>query len=309
MPLTHVRTFRVRHYECDAYRHVNHANYLRYMQEAAIDASAAAGYDHDRDLQIKRFWLIRETQIEYLRPLRYGESVHVTTWVADFRRVRSRRAYEFRLAGSEKLVAQASTDWVLLEESSNRPASIPQEMKDAFFPEGLPDSPPNSERFPKPPPSPPGTYRQERRVEWRDLDAAGHTNNATYLSYVEDCGLQMVTALGWNLARLTAERLGIAARSHRIEYKVPATLDDRLEIATWVSDVRQSTAARHTTIRRLPEGQLLARARTVHVWVDLQAGEPKPIPESFLADLSPVSVTTGGDDNAAALTSHSPAPA
>ena len=28
MPLTHVRTFRVRHYECDAYGYVHHANYL-----------------------------------------------------------------------------------------------------------------------------------------------------------------------------------------------------------------------------------------------------------------------------------------
>ncbi len=39
------RAFRVRSYECDGYGHVNHANYLRYMQEAAFDASAAAGYD------------------------------------------------------------------------------------------------------------------------------------------------------------------------------------------------------------------------------------------------------------------------
>ncbi len=297
MPLTHARTFRVRHYECDAYGHVNHANYLRYMQEAAIDASAAAGYDHDRYLQIQRFWLIRETQIEYLRPLRYGQSVQVTTWVADFRRVRSRRVYEFSLADSETLVARASTDWVLLDQGTNRPASIPQEMKDAFFPEGLPDSHPSSERFPTPPPPPPRTYRQERRVEWRDLDAAGHANNATYLSYVEDCGLQMASAHGWKLSRLTAEGLAMRARSHHIEYKVPATLDDRLEIATWVSGVHESTATRHTTISRFPEGQLLARARTVHAWVDLQTGQPRPIPESFLTDLSPV-ITTGknGDD-------------
>ena len=45
MPMTHVRTLRVRHYECDPYGHVNQANYLRYMQEAAFGASAAAGYD------------------------------------------------------------------------------------------------------------------------------------------------------------------------------------------------------------------------------------------------------------------------
>ena len=291
MPLTHTRTFRVRHYECDAYGHVNHANHLRYMQEAAIDASAAAGYDQDRYLQMKRFWLVRETHIEYLRPLRYGQSVQVTTWVVYFRRVRSRRAYEFRLADSDELVARASTDWAFLEQGTNRPASIPQEMKDTFIPEGEPDALPSPERFPQAAPPPPHTYRQHRRVEWRDLDAAGHANNATYLSYVEDCGLQMLSAHGWKLARLTAEGLAIVARSHRIEYKVPATLDSRLEVATWISDIHGSTATRHTTISSMPEGNLVARARTVQFWVDLQSEKPRPIPETLLTELSPVITT------------------
>ena len=48
MPLTHTRTFRVRYYECDANGHLTSANYLRYMQETAFDASTAAGYGIDR---------------------------------------------------------------------------------------------------------------------------------------------------------------------------------------------------------------------------------------------------------------------
>src|SRR5690554_1377686 len=107
MPLIQERTFRVRHYECDAYGHVNHSHYLHYMQEAAMDASAAAGYDLARYEALGHQWLIRETDIEYLRPLTYGDSVVVKTWVADFHRVRSRRMYELRHAASGELVAQA----------------------------------------------------------------------------------------------------------------------------------------------------------------------------------------------------------
>src|SRR5512142_1116600 len=99
MPLTHVRSFRVRYYECDAYGHVNNANYARYMQEAAFDASAAAGYDFARYEQMGRLWVVRETDIEYLRPLCYGDTVEVKTWVANFQRVRSRRRYELRRGG------------------------------------------------------------------------------------------------------------------------------------------------------------------------------------------------------------------
>src|SRR5574341_595828 len=84
MPLTHPRAFRVRHYECDAYGHVNAVNYVRYMQEAAFDASAAAGYDLARYDRMGKLWLVRDTEIEYLAPLRYGDTVEITTWVADF---------------------------------------------------------------------------------------------------------------------------------------------------------------------------------------------------------------------------------
>lgn len=44
MPLIHTRQFRIRHYECDAYGHLNNVNYLRYMQETAFDASAVRHY-------------------------------------------------------------------------------------------------------------------------------------------------------------------------------------------------------------------------------------------------------------------------
>jgi acyl-CoA thioester hydrolase len=289
MPLTHIRTFRVRSYECDAYGHVNHANYLRYMQEAAFEASAAAGYDVGRYQAMDRTWLIRETEIEYLRPLRYGDTVQVRTWVADFRRVRSRRAYEFRLVGTGKLVARAQTDWFFLDSTTWRPAPIPHEMKAAFWPEGVPDVTPPRRRFPPAPPPPPRAFRQRRRVEWRDLDEIGHVNNAIYLAYVEDCGIQMLAARGWPLARMTAEGFAVVARQHHIEYQMPGLMDDELEVLTWLSDVDAggATAVRHTTVARVSEGALLLRTRTVHVWVDLRTGKPTPIPIAFLNDMGP----------------------
>jgi acyl-CoA thioester hydrolase len=278
----------VRGYECDAYGHVNHANYIRWAQEAAFDASAAAGYDFERYIALGTTWLIRETEIEYLRPARYGDSVDVKTWVDDFRRVRSRRAYEFRFSGTDTLVARATTDWVYLDSSSLRPLTIPEEMKLGFYPEGPPGESPPRQRFPTPPPAPPGAFVQRRRAEWRDLDEVGHVNNAVYLNYIEDCGMQMAAARGWPLARMTAAGFAVVARQHRIEYKLPALLDDELEIATWLSDVQGSSAVRHTVITRPGDGALLQRARTVHVWIDLKSGRPTVLPEALLADLAPV---------------------
>jgi len=293
MPLTHVRTFRVRHYECDAYGYVKYANYLNYMQEAAFDASAAVGYDLARYEAMGHHWLVRETDVEYLHPLRYGDSVQVKTWVADFRRVRSRRAYELRLNGSGELVTRASTDWVFLDSVTGRPVTIPPEMMHAFFPEGLPEQAPPRSRFPPAPAPPPGVFRLRRRVEWQDIDTAQHVNNAVYLAYLEECGVQAMAAHGWSQARMRVEGFAVVAQRHRLEYRQPGVLGDELELVTWVSDVERTdvchppTAVRHCAVTRVSDGALLARARMLWGVVDVKTEQSIRIPDTFLADLAP----------------------
>lgn len=267
MPQTHERTFRVRHSECDAYGFLSHACYLRYMQEAAMDASAALGYDLDRYNEMGSYWLIRETDITFVRPLTYGDSVIVKTWVADFRRVRSRRAYEFRHAQTGAPVARAFTDWVYLDTATQQPVTVPAEMIAAFYPEGWTGQAPRRAPFPADETPPPGIFTGRQRAEWRDLDAAQHVNNATYLAYIEN-----VTAQAWPVMPLMNAGIRPAIRRYRIEHKQPALLGDNLEIVTWVSGVKAASAARHYTVSR--DGTPLARAYVVWVGIDLASGRP-----------------------------------
>jgi acyl-CoA thioester hydrolase len=262
------------------------------MQEAASDASAAAGYDVARYEAMGHYWLARETEVEVLHPLRYGDSVQVKTWVADFRRVRVRRAYELRRVGSGDLAARAHTDWVFMDTATGRPASIPRDMMAAFFPEGLPEPAPPRPRFPSAPGPPPGTFRQRQRVEWRDIDTAQMVNNAAYLAYLEDCRVQAAAVYGWPLARMHSEGFAVVARRHRIEYRQPAVLGDELEVATWASGVKRDVAVRHYTVTRADDGALLLRARTLWTCVDVETGQPMSIPDAFLANLAP-NIATG----------------
>lgn len=276
----------MRFYECDGYGHLNNLNYLRYMQETAFDASAAVGYDFARYDALGCYWLIRETKIEYLRPLRYGDTVEVKTWVEDFRRVRSRRAYEFRHVPSGKLVARADTDWVLVDSVKSQPMMIPHQMMLVFFPHGVPPAAPRRERFPDAPPPPPGVFTITRRVSWQDLDPAQHVNNAVYLAYVEDCGVQLAALRGWPISRIQAEGFALIARQHQIEYRQPALLHDELAIATWFSHLKRATAIRHYTIRRVRDGALLARVNTLYVWVNSTTGQPIRVPAHFIQDFA-----------------------
>src|SRR4030067_136860 len=106
MPTVHTEVFKVRHYECDAYGHENNAVYLRYMQEAGIGAAAAIGQDTVKLDSMNRTWLPRFTEIEYLQPLNAGETFEVKTWVCGFRRVISRRMYEFWKPAVEQVLAR-----------------------------------------------------------------------------------------------------------------------------------------------------------------------------------------------------------
>ncbi len=280
------RSFRIRHYECDAYGHVNHANYLRYMQEAAFDASAAVGYDTARYQSIGLHWLVRESDITYLRPLVYGDTVIVKTWVGDFRRVRSQRRYELRHAATGEAVATASTEWVLLNTATLRPTTIPPEMIAAFrHPDVVPGH--RREPFPEAPPPPPGIFRMRRRVEWRDIDPAQHVNNANYLAYIEECNVAAAGANGWSLAQIMEQGVAIVARRYRIEYREPALMDDELEVTSFLADVTRVTAVRHNEIRRVRDGALLARSHALWVFVDLGTGRPRRIPPDFLESFRP----------------------
>ena len=249
------------------------ASLLRYMQETAFDASAAAGYDLARYDELERVWLVRETDVECRRPLRYGDSIQVKTWVADFRRVRSRRMYEMRLAGTGELAARANTDWVYLDTVTGRPATIPPEMIAVFIPEGVAGPAPPRERIPSLLP-PPDAWKTRRRVTWRDIDGARHVNNANYLALAEDCAMDALAARGWPLERMVTEGTTLMARRHQIEYLQPARLGDELELATWACNVTDDSFTRHTTITRSSDKTLLAQVHSTCGWLELGTRRP-----------------------------------
>jgi len=287
MPLTHTRTFRLRFYECDANGHLNSANYLRLMQETAFDASAVAGYDMDRYDQLQHHWLIRESQVEYLLPLHYNQRVTVTTWIADFRRVTSRRAYEFRLAETGELAARAFTDWVFVDTVKNRPASIPQTLVDDFYPEGAPAEFPLRQPFPTSPPPPPGAFQMRRQVIWQDIDSFQHVNNAVYLDYFNECGFQVSAAFHWPWQRMAEQGFAFVLRQARLQYLQPAVLGDELLLTTWVSEVHRATSARHFTLHRVCDSVLLAQAYALSAAVDLHTAKPLRLPQQMLVDFAP----------------------
>ena len=122
----------------DRNRHVNNVAYVQWMQDAAMQHSAATGCTRMTEA-LGATWVARTHRIEYLSPAFAGESISVLTWVADFRKVRSLRRYQFIRAADRKVIAQGETDWVFIDVSSGRPRAIPRELANLF--ELVPDEP------------------------------------------------------------------------------------------------------------------------------------------------------------------------
>lgn len=280
----HTETFRIRHDECDAYGVLNNAVYLRLAQEAAWRHSASVGFDPEWYLQRQRGWIARDTEIEYLAPVRYGDQLQVTTFVPSMRRALARRAYQFRLAASDELVAEAHTDFVYLDLESQAPATIADEIVAALF--GEHGAPLRLVRTPFP--DPPRRPRQEvtwrGRIQWRDVDPYGHLNNAAYFSYTEAAASEAGLTFG---ITPDASEVGWTLKRSRMEYLQAARFPDELEIETWLSSLRRASAERQYEIYRAADRALLARSYSMWLTVDRVSGRPRRIPAWMAEALAP----------------------
>ena len=283
----HTETFRIRHDECDTYGVLNNAAYLRLAQEAAWRHSIAAGFPPAYYESLQRAWLARDTEIDYLRPVRYGELLEVKTFVAATRRALARRAYEFRISGSTELVARAHTDWVFFDRTAAAPATIPPEILEALFGSSLAPTVLKRAPFPEPPPAPAGTVTWRKRVEWRDIDPLGHLNNAVYFSYTEEAAIQAGIQYGITLSSSQEAGVGWAVKRSRIEYLLPAQAGAELEVQTYLVSLRKASAERYYAIFGGPQRELLARAISVWLTIDLATGRPRPIPAWMIQALAP----------------------
>ncbi|MEM8862200.1 MAG: thioesterase family protein, partial [Chloroflexota bacterium] len=228
----------------------------------------------------------RESEVEFLTPVAFRDMVHVTTWVTDFRRVRSLRLYDFHINDNPKPAARAWTDWVYARKDSGMPAIVPNEVAEKFLAENGGENRVERSKFPKMPTYAPELGNVPLKPEWRDLDPNGHINNASWLSYIENGTIEFCESIDWPTDRMASEGFGIFARKYRIEYHKAAGLNDRFYLKTWVSDRRRATAIRNHEIRHADDDSLLVRARCLYVWVNLKTGAPIKIPAHFLDDFA-----------------------
>lgn len=120
-------------------------------------------------------------------------------------------------------------------------------------------------------------YTHRFRVPPEAIDVQRHVNNVEYLRWMQEVAIAHSTALGWPMERYFAARCGWVVRTHGIEYLRPGLLDDPIRLLTWVSAIGERSSTRKYVFWRESDRQVIARAESLWVFVDLRSGQARPI--------------------------------
>jgi acyl-CoA thioester hydrolase len=120
-------------------------------------------------------------------------------------------------------------------------------------------------------------YARPRDVEFRDLDVAGHVNNAVYLGYIETARIgYMLEVLGVR----SLEEIAVIVASISIDFRSAAQFGDQLEIGARVPRVGTKSFDMEHELRA-GDGRLVAEARSVLVAFDYERRQTAPVPPEW----------------------------
>lgn len=122
----------------------------------------------------------------------------------------------------------------------------------------------------------------EVKVPWRDLDAAGHVNNAVYFSYMETARAEAYLRMrgGDRVADLDI----ILARA-TCDYRSPASFGETIVIEVRPLRLGDTSFALAYTMREKTSGRIVAEGESVQVAYDYGTQTKKRVPAAVRARL------------------------
>jgi acyl-CoA thioester hydrolase len=120
-------------------------------------------------------------------------------------------------------------------------------------------------------------YSRRRAVEFRDVDAAGHVNNAVYLTYLETARIEYLREV---LEVESLDDLAVIVANVNVDFRSPARFPEVLAVGARVPRVGTKSFEMDHEIRTA-DGRLVAEATSVLVAYDYGAGAPMPVPDDW----------------------------
>lgn len=120
------------------------------------------------------------------------------------------------------------------------------------------------------------------RVYYEDTDAGGVVYHARYLHFYERARTEFLRTLNFSQQVLLNEcQMAFVVKSMNIDYKIPAKLDDLLDVVTEVTEVKGATILFTQFLKRAET--VLSTAMVKIACVDLNKMKPVALPKEIKA--------------------------
>lgn len=123
--------------------------------------------------------------------------------------------------------------------------------------------------------------RYEFTVPESAVDQNGHVNNVVYVQWMQDVAVLHSDSVGGTKAMHESGGTWVV-HSHKIEYLSPAFAGEDLVALTWVVNFRRVRSIRRHKFFRKSDNILLAKGETEWVFVDVESGRPRMIPDEVM---------------------------
>ena len=120
------------------------------------------------------------------------------------------------------------------------------------------------------------------KVWFRDLDALGHVNNATYFTYMETARIEHLSML---LEVKSPSEMGMIIARASCDFRSSASFGEALVVSCKPRDVRNRSWTYIYEIREKETRRLVAEGETVQVMYDYKKGKPMQIPKDLRSKL------------------------
>lgn len=119
----HSHSLKVRGYELDSYRHVNHAVYLSYLEQARWEFLASRGLTLRKLDELKRWPVVANLEISYLKPALMDDELTILSRVTELGR--ASLAIEHEIVCGGRTITRAKVKAAIIDETG-RAAAVPE---------------------------------------------------------------------------------------------------------------------------------------------------------------------------------------
>ena len=126
-------------------------------------------------------------------------------------------------------------------------------------------------------------YTLEITVQPSDIDGMGHTNNACYVVWCEQCAWKHSESLGLSVLDYQKLDRGVAINKADYDYVIPSFDSDKLVVGTWLTDCdNKLRLERRFQVVNSTTGKTILRGRWRLICVALSSGKAARFPKEFI---------------------------